>query len=89
MTAKPITDASRAQIREELPEYVEIRDAHLRDRVIEAWAMALSGSSFTSIRQIQAAGNPNSMVSAATVDVGEIASAHDARGKIEFFDAVN
>lgn len=60
--ARPITDALRAQVREELPEYAQIKDADLREKVIEAWAMALSRSSFKSIRDIQAAGNPNSMV---------------------------
>jgi putative nucleotidyltransferase with HDIG domain len=60
--ARPITDALRAQVREELPEYVQIKDADLREKVIEAWAMALAGTSFKSIRDIQAAGNPNSMV---------------------------
>lgn len=59
---RPITDALRAQVREELPEYAQIKDADLREKVIEAWAMALSRSSFKSIRDIQAAGNPNSMV---------------------------
>lgn len=59
---RPITDALRAQVREELPEYTQIKDAGLRDKVIEAWAMALARSSFKSIRDIQPAGNPNSMV---------------------------
>lgn len=59
---RPITDALRAQVREELPEYAQIKDAGLRDKVIEAWAMALARSSFKSIRDIQPAGNPNSMV---------------------------
>lgn len=62
MSEKPVTDALRAQIREELPEHAEIADADLRGRVIEAWALALSRSSFTSIRHIQPAGNPDSMV---------------------------
>jgi putative nucleotidyltransferase with HDIG domain len=61
-SARPITDALRAQIRDELPEYVQIKDADLRDKVIEAWAIALTTSSFQSIREIQAAGNPNSML---------------------------
>jgi putative nucleotidyltransferase with HDIG domain len=61
-TVRPITDLLRAQIRDELPEFVQIKDAELRDKVIEAWAMSLAGSSFNSIREIQAAGNPNSML---------------------------
>jgi putative nucleotidyltransferase with HDIG domain len=60
--ARPITDSLRVQVREELPEYIQIQDAELREKVIEAWAIALARSSFQSIREIQAAGNPNSMV---------------------------
>jgi putative nucleotidyltransferase with HDIG domain len=60
--SRPITDGLRQQIREELPEYQQIKDVELREQVIEAWAVALAGSSFRSIREIQAAGNPNSMV---------------------------
>jgi putative nucleotidyltransferase with HDIG domain len=60
--ARSISDALRAQIRDELPEYAQIKDAELRDKVIEAWAIALTTSSFQSIREIQAAGNPNSML---------------------------
>ena len=41
-SARPITDALRAQIRDELPEYVQIKDADLRDKVIEAWANRMS-----------------------------------------------
>ena len=60
--ARAVTDALRAQVREELPEYTQIKDSDLRERVIEAWALALADSSFHSIKEIQAAGNPNSMV---------------------------
>jgi putative nucleotidyltransferase with HDIG domain len=61
-SGRPVTDALRAQIREELPEYAQISDSTLRERVVEAWAIALARSSFASIRDIQPAGNPNSMV---------------------------
>ncbi|MDB5514041.1 MAG: phosphohydrolase [Tardiphaga sp.] len=61
-TARPLTDALRALVRDELPEYLQIKDTDLRERVIEAWALSLAGSSFHSIREIQPAGNPNSMV---------------------------
>ncbi len=57
-----LNDALRAQIREELPEVARIEDQDLQRLVVEAWALALSRSSFLSIRDIQPAGNPNSMV---------------------------
>jgi putative nucleotidyltransferase with HDIG domain len=53
-----ITDELRAKVREELPEAAEIRDAELRDRVIEAWALALAASSFRAIAEIEPSGNP-------------------------------
>jgi putative nucleotidyltransferase with HDIG domain len=56
------TDALKARVAEELPEIAEIRDAELRDKVNEAWALALSRSSFSSIREIPPAGNPGVMV---------------------------
>ncbi len=52
----------RDQVVEELPEINDIKDASLREKVIEAWCLALSKSSFTSIRQIPPAGNPGVMV---------------------------
>lgn len=45
-----------------MPEIAEIKDRGLRDKVIEAWALALARSSFRSIRDIRPAGNPGSMV---------------------------
>ena len=39
-------------------ELVQISDANLRERVVEAWAYSLSHSEFTSIEQIRASGNP-------------------------------
>ncbi len=56
---RPITDALRAQVREELPEVAQISDAALRDKAVEAWAYALAHSSFKSIREIPPAGNPD------------------------------
>lgn len=58
MPQKPITDALRRQVAEELPEVAEIKNAELRAKVIEAWAYAIADSSFTSITQIAPAGNP-------------------------------
>lgn len=56
---RPITDALRAQVREELPELAQISDADLRAKAVEAWAYALAHSSFQSIRDIPPAGNPD------------------------------
>jgi putative nucleotidyltransferase with HDIG domain len=57
-----VTDALRAQIREELPEVAAIRDADLAARVVEAWALAIARSSYRSIREIPPSGNPGQMV---------------------------
>lgn len=54
--------ALATQVREELPEIAWIADEALREKVVEAWVLSLSRSSFGSIREIQPAGNPNSMV---------------------------
>jgi len=56
---RPITDAMRRQVQEELPEVAQIADADLRAKTIEAWALALAQSSFKSIRDIPPAGNPD------------------------------
>ncbi len=56
---RAITDALRKQVSEELPEVAQIRDAALRQKVVEAWAFALAHSSFKSIRKIPPAGNPD------------------------------
>ena len=53
-----VTDLLRAKVRAELPEAAEIRDVELRDRVIEAWALALAASSFRAIADIEPSGNP-------------------------------
>ena len=42
-----------------LPEAQQIGDAALRERVIEAWALALSSSEFQRIEEIPASGNPD------------------------------
>jgi putative nucleotidyltransferase with HDIG domain len=53
-----VTDALRARVREELPEVEEISDPELRAKVVEAWALALARSSFSSIAEIEPSGNP-------------------------------
>ena len=57
-----VTDALRAQIRDELPEVAAIRDAALATCVVEAWALAIARSSYGSIREIPPSGNPGQMV---------------------------
>jgi putative nucleotidyltransferase with HDIG domain len=54
-----VTDALRRQVREELPEVALIGDQALQAKVVEAWAYAIANSSFTSIRDIPPAGNPD------------------------------
>ncbi len=49
----------RAGVRKSLPEINKIKDEALRNKVVEAWAFALSETEFTSIDQIKPSGNPN------------------------------
>lgn len=51
-------DALRTRVRDELPEVQEIHDPELRDKVVDAWATALAGSSFRAISEIEPSGNP-------------------------------
>jgi putative nucleotidyltransferase with HDIG domain len=53
-------DELRAGVRRSLPEVDDIADAGLRDKVIEAWAFALSETEFRSIDEIRASGGPAS-----------------------------
>jgi putative nucleotidyltransferase with HDIG domain len=53
-----VTDELRARVRDELPEVEEISDPELRAKVVEAWALALARSSFSSIAEIEPSGNP-------------------------------
>ena len=55
---QPITEALKATVREDLPEIADIGDANLRDGAVEAWAYALSRSSFGRITDIPPEGNP-------------------------------
>lgn len=47
----------RSGVRVSLPEIAEIADEDLRNRVVEAWALALSQTEFASIDEIRASGN--------------------------------
>jgi putative nucleotidyltransferase with HDIG domain len=58
MTTLP--EALREGVRASLPEANLIADADLRERVIDAWALALSHSEFARIEDIPASGNPDS-----------------------------
>ena len=52
------TDELRTRVREELPQIGEIGSQALQRKVVEAWAMALAGSSFNSIADIPASSQP-------------------------------
>jgi putative nucleotidyltransferase with HDIG domain len=52
--------ALRQGVRESLPEIAEIRDTELREKVVEAWALALSQTEFQRIEEIRPSGNPKS-----------------------------
>jgi putative nucleotidyltransferase with HDIG domain len=55
---RPITDALRQTVVEDLPEVAFIKNAELRGKVVEAWAYALAESSFDRITSLPAEGNP-------------------------------
>jgi 23S rRNA maturation-related 3'-5' exoribonuclease YhaM len=55
---KPVTDALRALVVEDLPEMMDIADQELRAKSIEAWAYALAESSFQRVSEIPGEGNP-------------------------------
>ena len=52
------TDAIRDNVRGELPELAEIKDAALRDKVVEAWALALARDGFSRISEMEGSGAP-------------------------------
>jgi putative nucleotidyltransferase with HDIG domain len=55
---RPINDALRRSVMEDLPELADIGDTELRRKAVEAWAFALSHSSFGRISDIPPGGNP-------------------------------
>jgi 23S rRNA maturation-related 3'-5' exoribonuclease YhaM len=57
-TRRPITEALRASVLEDLPELADVQHDELRRKVIEAWAYALSESSFQRVSDIPAEANP-------------------------------
>ena len=56
-----VTDALRAQVREELREVWEVRGPELREEVVEVWALAIARSGFEAIGDIAPSGNPGIM----------------------------
>jgi len=50
----------RQGVRLSLPEIAEIRNSELREKVVEAWALALSQTEFQRIEEIRSSGNPKS-----------------------------
>jgi putative nucleotidyltransferase with HDIG domain len=59
---RPVTEELRKTVLEDLPELANVKDEVLRRRAIEAWALAIAGSSFKRIREIPGDGNPGIMV---------------------------
>ena len=51
-------DELRAGVRTSLPEIEGISDAVLREKVVDAWALALSETEYTSIDEIRPSGGP-------------------------------
>jgi putative nucleotidyltransferase with HDIG domain len=53
-------EALRRGVRESLPEIAEIQDADLREKVVDAWALALSETEYERIDDIPGTGGPQS-----------------------------
>lgn len=53
----PDMNALRDGVRRSLPELERIRDESLRNRCVEAWALALAETEFTSLDELQGSGN--------------------------------
>ena len=60
--ARPITDALRATVLEDLPELVGVKDEELRRKAIEAWAYSLSETSFPRVSAIPGEATPGVFV---------------------------
>lgn len=55
-------DRLRAGVRESLPELERIKDAELREKVVDAWALALSQTEFKRIEDVPPEGNPGDWI---------------------------
>ena len=62
MAGKAVTDALRDTIRAEIPEIAEIKDIGLRNLVVEAWALAISQTSYSCISDIEGSAAPGKRV---------------------------
>jgi putative nucleotidyltransferase with HDIG domain len=83
---RPVTDELRRSVIEDLPELADVRDEQLRTRAIEAWALAVAGSSFERISQIPGDGNPGIMVlKRGTQDLHLRGVAHLAVASVDHF----
>ena len=60
--ARPITDALRATVLEDLPELADVRDEELRRKAVEAWAYSLSETSFARVSAIPGEATPGVFV---------------------------
>jgi putative nucleotidyltransferase with HDIG domain len=49
----------RARVRESLPEIAEIKDSDLREKVVDAWALALSQTEYERIEDMPGTGGPD------------------------------
>src|SRR5215216_529931 len=56
--SRPVTDALRATVLEDLPELAQIHDEELRHKAIEAWAYALAETDFPRITAIPGEATP-------------------------------
>jgi putative nucleotidyltransferase with HDIG domain len=87
---RPVTDALRASIVEDLPEINDIKDAELRAKVIEGWAFSLAGSSFKRISDMPGEGNPGILVLKRGNQAAHLRGvAHYAMKMVEEFETTN
>jgi 23S rRNA maturation-related 3'-5' exoribonuclease YhaM len=83
---RPVTEELRRTVTEDLPEIADIENAELRRLAVEAWAIALAGSSFGRIREIPGDANPGVMVlRRGTQDMHLRGVAHLALGIVDHF----
>ena len=59
---KPRMEELREGVRKSLPELERINDSDLRDKVVEAWALALSQTVFPTIEDVPPEGNPGDWI---------------------------
>jgi putative nucleotidyltransferase with HDIG domain len=59
---KPDMETLRRGVRKSLPELEQISDTELRDKVVEAWALALSQTNFPRIEDVPPEGNPGDWI---------------------------